>query len=82
MSIQINTNFDDCKSLDDLKRELNSRLEQLQNQLNNRPDFIVVPNADDFEIPKNTPTNTIIFQFDETDIVKTGYYDGENIVLP
>lgn len=81
MKIDIDSQFENFKTLEDLAKKLSIVLNKLQNDLSNQPEFIVVT-SEEQEIPKNTPINTIIFKFDEVDIVKTGYYNGEEIILP
>lgn len=81
MRINIDNQFDGIKTLPELAKRLSEVLSQLENDLRNQPEFIVIT-TEEQEIAAKTPVNTIIFKFDETDIVKTGYYDGEEIILP
>lgn len=79
--INIDTQFESAKDFDELKRMLQRVLDKLQNDLNNQPGFLVIQ-SEEQEIPTNTPINTIVFKFDEVDIVKTGFYNGEELILP
>lgn len=81
MNINIDTNVTSAKSLDELTKLLSAIFEKLRDELQQQPGFIVVT-SDEQKIPTNTAANTVIFKFDETAVVKTGYYDGEDIVLP
>jgi hypothetical protein len=81
MRIQLDQTFDSAKDLPQLIKLLNEFVDQLQTKLKGQPDFLLIT-SDDQEIPKSLPANTVVFKFDETDIVKTGFYDGENLQLP
>lgn len=81
MKLNIEPNLSGIKDVEELTKVLTQLLSQLRDDLHRQPDFLVVT-SDDQEIPKNTPSNTVIFKFDPTATVKTGYYDGENIILP
>ena len=81
MNIDIDTNLDGAKDLQDLAQRLTTLLNKLQQDLKNQPEFLMIT-ADDQAVPENTPANTIIFRTDETAVIKTGYFDGKSIILP
>jgi NRPS condensation-like uncharacterized protein len=81
MKINLDHNLGDIKDVAELTKALTQLFNKLQDDLHRQPEFLVVT-SEDQQIPKDTSSNTVIFKFDETATVKTGYYDGENIVLP
>lgn len=81
MRISIDSQFDSAKDLKELTKMLTERFQKLEQDLQKQPEFLLVQSAEQ-NVSKNTPTNTIVFQLDATAIVKTGYYNGEEIILP
>lgn len=81
MKIQIDNRLDNVKDLKELTRLLSRTLEKLQSDLQSQPEFLVIT-ADDQEVPESTPVNTIVFRLHKTAIVKTGYFNGDEIILP
>lgn len=81
MTINLNTSdISKAKDLPGLQKALTNLLNDLENQLKAQPNFLILAN-DSQDVPKNTPVNSIIFKFDETLNVITGYYDGENLYI-
>jgi hypothetical protein len=69
------------KDIGELTKLLTQIFEKLHSDLRNQPHFLVVT-SEEQEIPKTLPPNTIIFKFDPTAVVKTGFYNGDNVQLP
>lgn len=82
MNVSIDTSqIQAAKDLDKLKSELTKLLTQLEQNLQNQPNFKLLTSAET-AVPKSTPANTILLQLDETDVVKVGYYNGNESILP
>lgn len=81
MNIRIDTTqIKNSKDLPELLKSLTELFIQLQQSLQAQPNFLFVT-SEGQAVPKNTPINTIVFEFDETNFIKTGYYDGEEIQI-